>query len=487
MIKKYIGTGFVALGLLFSVGFASPAQASSLTSAQVSAIINLLQSFGADQNTINSVQVALGGSPSGSLSCSSFADLTYGNFDNNPGGRISQLQTFLGISSNTFGFGTYGRKTQAAWNNMCGVQTTTSTQNNTAPTNTQTTPASTSNPIPTLNFYAYPTTITSGQSSTLNWMTTNANSCVSTGSTMPYPLGTSGNIQVSPVKGAVYTLICTGLGGSVTQSVSVTVSVLSAPIITSVNGKGGFSTGDSNYILGQGFGTVREVYLQSSGGTKTSLSYTLVDDTRLNVVVPSVFGGTYQLYVTNQAGTSAPYSVGWIGAAPLPVISSVNGKGGFGSGDSNYILGQNFSTVNAVYLLNSNGVKTSLTYSLVDDTRLNVVVPALSGGNYYLYVTNYGGMTAYSVGYLGPAPLPLISYVNGKGGFGPGDSNSIFGQNFSTTKEVYLMSGGGAKTSLTYSIIDDTRLDVVVPSLPLGSYLLYVVNQGGNTVYSVNF
>jgi hypothetical protein len=95
MIKKYIGTGFVALGLLFSVGFASPAQASSLTSAQVSAIINLLQSFGADQNTINSVQVALGGSPSGSLSCSSFADLTYGNFDNNPGGRISQLQTFL--------------------------------------------------------------------------------------------------------------------------------------------------------------------------------------------------------------------------------------------------------------------------------------------------------------------------------------------------------------------------------------------------------
>jgi hypothetical protein len=138
MIKKYIGTGFVALGLLFSVGFAAPAQASSLTSAQVSAIIGLLQSFGADQSVINSVQIALGGSSSSALSCSSFADLSYGNFDNNPGGRVSQLQTFLGISSRTFGFGTYGRKTQAAWNSMCGEQAAPSAQNNTAPTNTQT-------------------------------------------------------------------------------------------------------------------------------------------------------------------------------------------------------------------------------------------------------------------------------------------------------------------------------------------------------------
>ncbi|HEY5383015.1 MAG TPA: hypothetical protein VIJ88_00465, partial [Candidatus Paceibacterota bacterium] len=135
MIKKHIGVVLVALGLLLSVGsIAAQAQAASLTSAQVQAIIGLLQSFGADQSVINNVSATLGGSSS-SMSCSSFADISYGNFDNNPGGRVSQLQTWLGIPSNTFGFGTYGRKTQAAWNARCGgTQTNTATQssNNTA-------------------------------------------------------------------------------------------------------------------------------------------------------------------------------------------------------------------------------------------------------------------------------------------------------------------------------------------------------------------
>ncbi len=115
---RLIAGATVALSLFGAVGVA---QASSLTSAQVSAILGLLASFGASQDVINNVNTALGGTNSGSmLSCSSFADVSYGNFDNNPGGRVSQLQTWLGIPSNTFGFGTYGRKTQAVWNSQCG-------------------------------------------------------------------------------------------------------------------------------------------------------------------------------------------------------------------------------------------------------------------------------------------------------------------------------------------------------------------------------
>jgi hypothetical protein len=131
---KHIGASVLALGLLLSVGaIATPAQAASLTSAQVSAIIGLLQSFGADQGTINNVSAALGGSSTGgTLSCSSFADLSYGDFDTSPGGRVSQLQTWLGISSSSFGFGTYGPKTQAAWSAKCGGTQTTSTQSTSA-------------------------------------------------------------------------------------------------------------------------------------------------------------------------------------------------------------------------------------------------------------------------------------------------------------------------------------------------------------------
>lgn len=51
--------------LALSVSFAF-AQAASLTSDQITAIMNLLQSFGADQSVINNVQASLtGGTPSG--------------------------------------------------------------------------------------------------------------------------------------------------------------------------------------------------------------------------------------------------------------------------------------------------------------------------------------------------------------------------------------------------------------------------------------
>ena len=147
MIKKYIGTGFVALGLLFSVSLAAPAQAASLTSVQVQAVIALLQSFGVDAGTIANVQATLGGSSS-SPSCSTFANLTYGNFDTDPGGRVSQLQTWLGIPSNTFGFGTYGPRTRALWNSKCSGTQTTLPTTYTAPTNTQATPNTTTNTTP---------------------------------------------------------------------------------------------------------------------------------------------------------------------------------------------------------------------------------------------------------------------------------------------------------------------------------------------------
>jgi PKD repeat protein len=130
MLKKYIGAGLIALSLVLSVGaIATPAAAAGLTSTQISAIIGLLQSFGADAGIIANVQAALDGSSTNStLSCSSFANVHYGNFDTSPGGPVSQLQSWLGISATSFGYGTYGPKTQAAWSAKCGgTQPTTQT------------------------------------------------------------------------------------------------------------------------------------------------------------------------------------------------------------------------------------------------------------------------------------------------------------------------------------------------------------------------
>jgi hypothetical protein len=79
MNKKLFGL-FIILFML--AGTAAPAHAAGLTSAQINAIIGLLQAFGADQSVINNVQTALSGSPTGggTAFCYNFnTDLTVGS------------------------------------------------------------------------------------------------------------------------------------------------------------------------------------------------------------------------------------------------------------------------------------------------------------------------------------------------------------------------------------------------------------------------
>lgn len=65
--------GALFLCAVLLVAAPAPARAAALTSAQVGAIVALLQSFGADQTTVAKVQAALGGSSaSASLSSVSF-------------------------------------------------------------------------------------------------------------------------------------------------------------------------------------------------------------------------------------------------------------------------------------------------------------------------------------------------------------------------------------------------------------------------------
>jgi len=93
----------VALGLLFGV-MAGPARAAALTSAQVSAIVSLLQSFGADATTVANVTASLNGqatpgTPATGGSCSTQwnTNLTVGS----TGADVMALQKFLNMDSST--------------------------------------------------------------------------------------------------------------------------------------------------------------------------------------------------------------------------------------------------------------------------------------------------------------------------------------------------------------------------------------------------
>ncbi len=77
-------------------------------------------------------------------------------------------------------------------------------------------------PLPEITFTAEPQTITIGESTTLTWSTTNADSCViepGIGS-----VDVNGSTQVSPTETTTYTITATGPGGTATSDVTVTVT-----------------------------------------------------------------------------------------------------------------------------------------------------------------------------------------------------------------------------------------------------------------------
>lgn len=86
-------------------------------------------------------------------------------------------------------------------------------------------------PLPTVTLSASPTTIYKGNSSTLTWISTGADSCTEVGSAFSTDGKKSGNASVSPAITSSYQVTCTGPGGTTTSSpATVTVIVPTATI-----------------------------------------------------------------------------------------------------------------------------------------------------------------------------------------------------------------------------------------------------------------
>lgn len=128
---------------------------------------------------------------------------------------------------------------------------------------------------PTLSLTANPTSVTSGQSSTLSWSSTNAYTCLSTGdntSPLNWPMTrpTSGSQVVSPLTSTLtFSVTCFGSAegsGSVSKSVTVTVtsSLATAPTCT-------ISAQPSTVVAG----ATSRVTWNATGATSATLSHAL--------------------------------------------------------------------------------------------------------------------------------------------------------------------------------------------------------------------
>lgn len=100
-------------------------------------------------------------------------------------------------------------------------------------------------PTPTVSLVANPTSITAGAASTLTWSSTNATSCAASDA-WTGTKGAAGSLAVTPAATSTYTLSCTGAGGTVSTSATVTVNaVVVVPPANFTEGLVSFSFDDS--------------------------------------------------------------------------------------------------------------------------------------------------------------------------------------------------------------------------------------------------
>ncbi len=125
---------------------------------------------------------------------------------------------------------------------------------------------------PTVTISASPTSITSGQSSTLTWSSTDATSCTASNG-WSGSQSTSGTQSVSPTADTTYTLTCTGTGGSANQSTTITVT----------------AAGPAPGVLGIG----SHIQLKNSFGLRNPPSDTTIVGTQPSGATGTVVGGPY--------------------------------------------------------------------------------------------------------------------------------------------------------------------------------------------------
>ena len=169
-------------------------------------------------------------------------------------------------------------------------------------------------PLPIVSISANPSTLTLGQSTTLSWMATNATTCFASGpwtGTLP----ASGSTVVTPaVAGAiVYSLSCTGPGGSGTSA--VTVTLLQPPPSVSI------AADPSRVTLGQStlisWSTTNATSCAASGAWSGSRATSGAES-----VTPATTGAaTYTLTCSGTGGSASASAKVTVNPAPAVTVT----------------------------------------------------------------------------------------------------------------------------------------------------------------------
>lgn len=177
---------------------------------------------------------------------------------------------------------------------------------------------------PTLNLSASPTTITTGQSSTLTWASTNADTCAASGG-WTGSQAVSGTQAVTPASTATYGLTCIGAGGSILQQTTVTVSgTPPVPTVTIAASPASITTGATSTLAWSSTNATSCTASNGWSGTKSASGTQIVSPTATT---------TYTLACTGLGGTAT--SSATVAVTPATTSPNLITNGNFESGTTN--------------------------------------------------------------------------------------------------------------------------------------------------------
>ena len=235
---------------------------------------------------------------------------------------------------------------------------------------------------PTVNISASPTSIVSGNSSTITWSSTNSTSCTASGS-WSGTKATSGTQSVSPTANSTYTMTCTGAGGtSPAQSTTITVTpvVASAPTVTISASPTTITAGGSSTIT---WSSTNATSCTASGGwsgtkaTSGTLSVTPTANTTYTITCSGT-GGT-----SPAQSTTINVNAVVVVDTTAPTISNVSSSNITSSSVTISWTTNEASTGQVEFIGNcpSSGCVVDLTQGLVTNHSINI--SGLSAGTAY--------------------------------------------------------------------------------------------------------
>ena len=175
-------------------------------------------------------------------------------------------------------------------------------------TTTEKVSVSVNQPLPTVSISADPEAILLGESSTLRWSSTHADTCVI--EPVIGSVGASGSTQVSPADATTYTIIATGPGGTASADVTITVTDPNMPpTVTMTPASASISQGDS-ITLTWNSERAQSAFIDNGVGSLTVNG---------SITVSPEHTTTYTITVTGATGSDSAQAKIQVTANPAPL------------------------------------------------------------------------------------------------------------------------------------------------------------------------